>query len=237
MGNIIVDNRDKIKNFFKWEEDTFYTFKIICRRKDGVDMVPTDKREIMIKHFIIDSQEKFDQQLPNMIKLTDLVNGRLYFTTDRKSTKKCYFRLLEKIHKKLSEAVINDQKFGISEFQKLVPSVTSEEETSAKGNHWWFFDVDTKDSKILDGLKKVIVDAYMGEMADGSFKNLHTKEEADVFLDRCYTLDSKNGYHFLAPKEFNKMAKGLNDFLAQHPDEASIHENNIALLYACLKNE
>lgn len=222
---MIIDNFDKLKDFFKWEEDTFYTFKCIARKKDGTTLTTMDKREIMIKTWIIDSQEKFDQQKPNMIEFCKAFNARLYFTHDKKSVKKSYFRLLEKINKKLYESVINNQNFGISELNKLVPSVISEEETSCKGNRYWFFDVDTKDKQFLKDLLKTIERAYFEHGND-----------LVTFSKRIVVLDSKSGYHVLAPKEFNKKNEYLVSFLDKHSEEVNMQENNIALVYADLKD-
>lgn len=224
---MIIDNFDKLKDFFKWEEDTFYTFKCIARKKDGTTLTTTDKREIMIKTWIIDSQEKFDQQKPNMIEFCRAFNARLYFTHDKKSVKKSYFRLLDKINKKLYESVVNEQHFGISELNKLVPSIISEEETSCKGNRYWFFDVDTKDEIFLKDLLQIIEEAYITH---------GDKDKLEDFKNRIKVLDSKNGYHVLAPKEFGRMTPCLSLFLRIHIDEVNMQENNIALIYADLKD-
>ena len=181
---MIINNFSKIKPLLRFDEnsnhDNFYRFCLMIRDKDGKNaFLNKQRKEYIVKDWYIESLESLENHEQEMKYLTNLVKGRLYFSCDMKSLKKCLIELHSRSSDKLIQHLENPM-FGTSRMlTKILPSICQVAGTTAKNGKMVMFDVDTKDLKTLRDLKESLGKFYLE------------------------TLDSKNGYHVLAERKFD----------------------------------
>ena len=151
----MVNNLNLINKLCNWKPGTYYKFACIIRSKDGNSLlqVKENKRELIVKHWLVENQDSFDKLIYDMLTYCRLFNARLYMTTDRKSTKKSLFNISREVLHYL-EQVCNGVGSDISPntMNKIVASVSSVSEStdSELGSKRWLYDVDTKDETVLN---------------------------------------------------------------------------------------
>ncbi len=181
---MLIDNTHKLKDFLVFEPNTFYKFVVLLREKDGKTILTTyDKKEIIVKQWLVDSQEKLDEMLPDMLSITRMFNGRLYVTADRKDVAKTLFQMASRTNEYIKQMFFgNRTEISVKQLNKILSSATSMAETSSN-KKLWLFDVDTKSIAVKEYLETLCGEYYLT------------------------TLETKNGYHVLAKKEFNAREK------------------------------
>lgn len=184
---MLVDNTSKLKKVMVFNpQKSYYKFVALIRAKDYRDgsekpvLTNTEKQEVFVRQWLVDSEEVLDKCLPDMLAITELFKCRLYMTTDRKSTVKTMMYARNKLNECLDHFVMSpNASVSVKMLNKLVPSASQVSESS-DGEKRWMFDVDTKDENVL--------------------KEVQEKVCGEYYLE---TFETKNGYHVLADKKFN----------------------------------
>lgn len=205
MSKQYINNTRLLDRFLFFQKDTYYKFVIIIRKKDGKNTLSSnyDRREIIVKNYLISSKEELDMYLPDMIKLTDFVGGRLYVTTDRKDIKKTLVNIAKKCNDYLAQLVLGNQdNLSTRLIGKLTSSATSEAESSCKDDKKWLFDIDTKDITVKNSIYNLCGENWLA------------------------TLETVNGYHIIAKKKFR------TDNLVL-PKDVTVKDNALTLVYTC----
>lgn len=182
---MLVDNTSKLKNVMDFKQGSYYKFVALVRAKDyknGSEQVLTsmEKQEILVKDWMIDSQEMLDKTLPDMLKYTEMFKCRLYMCTDRKSIVKTLVQMRNTVDKYLDPFLGNpNASCSVRAIRKICASASNLSESSDRESRYWMFDVDTKNQNVL----KFVQEKVCGE---------HYVE----------TFETKAGYHVLARKKF-----------------------------------
>ena len=176
---MIVDNTSKLKDILIFKPNTYYKFVVLLREKDGKTLLQSyNKKELIVRQWLVDSQEKLDEMLPDMITFAKLFGGRLYVTTDRKSVYKTLFYMQDMINAYIKQMFCGSRtEISVKQLNKLLASASSSSECT-DGNKKWLYDVDTKDPKTV------------GEVV------IHCKSNYVCF-------ETKNGYHIIADRTYD----------------------------------
>ena len=183
---LIVDNTDKLNSIMEFKEGTFYKFVCLIRTKDYKDsdeksiLTCMEKQEILVKDWLIGSQEMLDKTLPDMLTFTNMFKCRLYMCTDRKSIVKTLKTMRDTVQKYLDPFIGNSNAdCSVRAVKKICSSATNKDESSDSGGRKWLFDVDTKDKEVLK-----MVEEYCGSSYESTF-------------------ETKSGYHVVAKRNFD----------------------------------
>lgn len=183
---LLIDNTSKLKNIMKFKQGSYYKFVALIRAKDYKDsdnqvLTNTRKQEILIRDWMIDSYEKLNKLLPDMLKYTEMFKCRLYMCTDRKNTVKTLVQMRNIIDNYLDPFLGNpNATCSVRSLRKVCSSASNLAESSDRKYRYWLFDVDTKNQYVL----KFIQEKICGE---------HYVE----------TFETKAGYHILARRKFS----------------------------------
>lgn len=183
---MLVDNTSKLKKVMVFNpQKSYYKFVALIRAKDYRDgdekpvLTNTEKQEVFVRQWLVDSEEALDKCLPDMLAVTEMFKCRLYMTTDRKSTVKTMMYARNKLTECLDHFVMSENaSVSVRMLNKLIPSASQVSESS-DGEKRWMFDVDTKDENVLNVIKKLCGEDYLE------------------------TFETKNGYHVVADKKFD----------------------------------
>lgn len=194
---LMIDNTSKLKNIMEFKQDSYYKFVALIRAKDYKDfneqvLRTMEKQEILVRDWMVDSEEMLDKLLPDMLKYTELFKCRLYMCTDRKSVVKTLVQMRNNVNNYLDPFLGNpNASCSVRALRKIGSSASSLAESSDRENRYWMFDVDTKNESILN---YVINDLC-----------------ADNYVE---TFETKAGYHVLAKKKFHPTVdKQYNDYV------------------------
>ena len=182
---MIIDNTHNLKKIMEFNPSkSYYKFVCLIRAKDYEDgIIPLsnkEKGEILVKQWFVDSQESLDNQLPDMLKMTEMFRCRLYMCLDRKSTMKTLIQMRNQVNNYLDPFLGNENpSCSVKAINKITASASSVSESSDKETRRWMFDIDTLHPDVKDFVAK-----YCGQYYLATFK-------------------TKNGYHVIAKKEFN----------------------------------
>lgn len=182
---MLVDNAAKLKNVMNFKQGSYYKFVALVRAKDYKNsseqvLTSMEKQEILVKDWMVDSQEMLDKTLPDMLKYTEMFKCRLYMCTDRKSVVKTLVQMRNTVDKYLDPFLGNpNASCSVRALRKICASASNLSESSDRESRYWMFDVDTKNQNVL----KFVQENVCGE---------HYVE----------TFETKAGYHILARKKF-----------------------------------
>lgn len=218
---MVIDNFNIIEDsLLNFKPGSYYKFEAIIRQKDGENILATNPNSTSLKFWLIDNQEAYNKLKPIMKNFCDITGARLYFTLDRKSVKKTFVNVSQTLTETIGEIVFGSE-FSIHKLNKIVNSETSKKENTDKEDNikTWLIDIDLKDSELAGAV--------------ASFCNTS-------FIS---TLESPNGYHVIAKKNFgaNKFVDLLETFLLIYFKQEkrvkdaipliSLHENGLGLVY------
>ena len=181
----LVDNTSKLKDVMEFKNGAYYKFVCLVRAKDYKNsseqvLTSMEKQEILVKDWMVDSQEMLDKTLPDMLKYTEMFKCRLYMCTDRKSVVKTLVQMKNTVDKYLDPFLGNpNASCSVRALRKICASTSNLSESSDRESRYWMFDVDTKNQNVL----KFVQENVCGE---------HYVE----------TFETKAGYHVLARKKF-----------------------------------
>lgn len=183
---LLVNNVEQLKRVMVFNpQKSYYKFVCMVRAKDYKDGVESalqnkEKQEIIVKQWLVDSEQELEKCLPDMLKLTELLKCRLYMTTDRKSIVKTMVQARNQLQDYLDSCLCNENpQLSVKAFNKVMKSSTSKAESSDRDCRRWMFDVDSLHPDVKDFVAK-----YCG-------------------INYLATFKTKNGYHIVAKKEFN----------------------------------
>ena len=182
---LLIDNTAKLKNVMNFKQGSYYKFVALVRAKDYKNsseqvLTSMEKQEILVKDWMVDSQEMLDKTLPDMLKYTEMFKCRLYMCTDRKSVVKTLVQMRNTVDKYLDPFLGNpNASCSVRALRKICASASNLSESSDRESRYWMFDVDTKNQNVL----KFVQENVCGE---------HYVE----------TFETKAGYHVLARKKF-----------------------------------
>lgn len=191
QNQLVVDNLDKVLTLCEFKPNTYYKFVALIRKKDGNETIKTrERKEAIVKTWLIDNLEYFNQVREDMLSLVKTTGCRIYMTVDRKEVLKTFIQAREYIDSQIDLALFSKEKdlaFSVKALNKMMNSVTSLKESSDRECRRWLFDVDTKDSVIIDKVK-FICGEFLREV-----------------------IETKNGYHIIADKKFHATLDLLSD--------------------------
>lgn len=182
---LLIDNTDKLKAIMEFNPSlSYYKFVCLIREKDYKDkempLSNKEKQEILVKQWLVDSQESLDKQLPDMLKMTDMFKCRLYMCLDRKSTMKTLVQMRNQINNYLDPFLGNDNpSCSIKAINKVIISASSVSESSDKEFRRWLYDCDSLSPSLEEYVRDDCGQFYLA------------------------TFKTKNGYHVVAKREFN----------------------------------
>lgn len=165
--SLVVDNLEKIKGILKFDKndrpDNFYKFTLMIRDKDCQNHPFLNKyrKEYIVKDWLIESQEMYERHIDEFRFLTNLIKGRLYFTSEMKSLEKSLDLLSHEVLNRAREHYKNPMQGSARMLPKLLSSITSRVESSARNGRMVLFDVDTKDIEVVEELKEKLGKAYI----------------------------------------------------------------------------
>lgn len=226
---MLVDNTVKLKNVMDFKQGSYYKFVALVRAKDyknGSEQVLTsmEKQEILVKDWMVDSQEMLDKTLPDMLTMVNLLKCRLYMCTDRKNVVKTLVQMRNTVDKYLDPFLSNpNASCSVRALRKICASASNLSESSDRESRYWMFDVDTKNQNVL----KFVQEKVCGE---------HYVE----------TFETKAGYHVLARKKFpvnvpddyesefdylrNKFPQTSRSTLAEYVSNVDVKDNAMVLV-------
>lgn len=186
LDMLLVNNVNKLKKVMVFNpQKSYYKFVALIRAKDyrnGEEkpvLTNTEKQEVFVRQWLVDSNEALERCLPDMLAVTELFKCRLYMTLDRKSTVKTMMFVRNKMEECLDHFVMNaNASVSVRMLNKVVPSASQSSDTSDNEKRW-MFDVDTKNKDVLEVVKKLCGEDYLE------------------------TFETKNGYHVVADKKFD----------------------------------
>ena len=152
---MLVDNAAKLKNVMNFKQGSYYKFVALVRAKDYKNsseqvLTSMEKQEILVKDWMVDSQEMLDKTLPDMLKYTEMFKCRLYMCTDRKSVVKTLVQMRNTVDKYLDPFLGNpNASCSVRALRKICASASNLSESSDRESRYWMFDVDTKNQNVL----------------------------------------------------------------------------------------
>lgn len=182
---MLVDNTAKLKNVMNFKQGSYYKFVALVRAKDYKNsseqvLTSMEKQEILVKDWMVDSQEMLDKTLPDMLKYTEMFKCRLYMCTDRKSVVKTLVQMRNTVDKYLDPFLGNpNASCSVRALRKICASASNLSESSDRESRYWMFDVDTKNQNVLKFVQENVCREHYVE-----------------------TFETKAGYHVLARKKF-----------------------------------
>ena len=182
---LLIDNTDKLKDIMEFNPSlSYYKFVCLIREKDYKDkempLSNKEKQEILVKQWLVDSQESLDKQLPDMLKMTDMFKCRLYMCLDRKSTMKTLVQMRNQINNYLDPFLGNDNpSCSVKAINKVTISASSISESSDKEFRRWLYDCDSLSPSLEEYVRDDCGQFYLA------------------------TFKTKNGYHVVAKREFS----------------------------------
>lgn len=204
---IVINNVEHVRsNLLDFSKGGYYRFSLVIRKKDFNDenvfrkFIGSSKdgsREVVVRQWLIDSVDRFDQTIDSMLFFANVCGGRLYLNTDNKNQYKTYAHIRDQTLQILDQYAYGGE-VSIRRINRLAHSASSVSETSGKIKRW-MFDVDTMERAVLNDLINQLGQSYIT------------------------TLQSKNGYHVIAKKDFNANALSL-------PDNVELKDNAMVLV-------
>lgn len=178
---LVINNTSKLKDIMKFEQGSYYKFVALMRSKDykySNDQILKDMigKEILVKDWLIDSQEMLDRLLPDMLKYTELFKCRLYMCTDRKSIVKTLVQMRNKIQTYLDQFLSNpNTQCSTRSLRKIEMSSSSLKESSDFNGRKWLYDIDTIDPVVVD---------YVFKHCESKYTCFETKNDILMNLER-----------------------------------------------------
>ena len=89
----MINNLEQIKSLLKFEnENEFYFVQVIQRSKENPDL---GKNNNLVKAYYVYSLEYLDKKFPEMVKLAELFNARVYIHLNRRNAYNIALELME----------------------------------------------------------------------------------------------------------------------------------------------
>ena len=196
----MTDNFTNIRGLLKFEKDYFYFIQIIQRKKENAGLGSNNR---IIRSYNIDSLEKFDKNIDEIITLCNTFNARAYIHMNRRKWSKIALECLR--HN--AELIANEQYEGI---KSSLETVIGRNNGESSANKTWIIDIDIHDFSITQKIERLI----------DNIEPIGSK--------LLYTLPTKNGFHMIT-KPFNTAE--FNKYMQLQGDAPDIHKDNPTILY------
>ena len=184
---MLVDNTSKLKYVMDFKDGTYYKFVCLVRAKDFKDNPENqvlhcmEKQEILVKDWLVDTPERLEGTLPDMLKFTELFKCRLYMCTDRKSVVKTLKTMRDTVQNYLDPFLGNpNASCSVRAVKKIASSASNMDESSDKGGRKWLFDVDTKNGNLKEFLMSYFLFEKYGPVL------FTTKSGYHIVTARCF---------------------------------------------------
>lgn len=178
-----IDNFLEIENFMTFKEGSFYKFELLARNTDSdTNVVLLDPytdgkpKNFNIKEWYVDSLEYYHKVKHEMKGLAELTGTRLYMVLDRKDKRKLGINAIRSLIDITYEFPENSRKVF-----KVIDSESSKKEASEHDLRTVMWDVDIKESIIVEALDDYIISKGL----------------------KSYIIESKKGFHVFCYKKFN----------------------------------
>ena len=195
----MINNLEQIKSLLKFEnENEFYFVQVIQRSKENPDL---GKNNNLVKAYYVYSLEYLDKKFPEMVKLAEVFNARVYIHLNRRNAYNIALELME-------DLAHNIRSNALKTLSKSYSSVCGKHHSEK--DKTWIVDIDIEDKN-----SQIIIDII------GTINSLEPRTEEGKLVKVIYT---KNGVHLIT-KPFNSQK-----FSEIYP-EISLHKNNPTILY------
>jgi hypothetical protein len=199
----MINNLEQIKSLLKFEnENEFYFVQVIQRSKENPDL---GKNNNLVKAYYVYSLEYLDKKFPEMVKLAEVFNARIYIHLNRRNAYNIALELME-------DLAHNIRGNHLKTLDKSYSSVCGKHHSEK--DKTWIIDVDNIDAENAG----IIIQRYVTEILE-FVDTLEPIGNKDVCV-----LETKNGYHLIT-RPFNSQK-----FSEVYPD-IQIHKNNPTILY------
>jgi hypothetical protein len=171
----MINNLEQIKQLLKFEnDDEFYFVQILQRSKENPDL---GKNNNLVKAYYVYSLEYLDRKFPEMVKLAETFNARVYIHLNRRNAYNIALELME-------DLAHNIRSNHIKTLDKSYSSICGKHHSEK--DKTWIVDWDEKEN--IRGKLEVL-------------KFIRTLEPID---ERKFIaeIETKNGYHIIT-KPFN----------------------------------
>lgn len=152
----MINNFEALLNskILKFEPNTYYKLACLVRQKDFPESkspwLKEGRREMCAKQWLVQSKEEILELKDNMIQTCNLYNGRLYLCLDRRDLKKSWMRIRDRANQVIDTIAFSDKWEGQArQLNRLLNSVTSEEEVSCHQGKHYLLDCDTEDLNLI----------------------------------------------------------------------------------------
>ena len=213
---------EKLTKICKFEKGCYYTFLALVRAKDYNDkckpiLSVQSGGQLLVRHWLIDSEEKLLKYMPDMIALCNSLKCRLYMTTDKKSVVKTLSYMSKQLNDFILNLVISPQNLEQFSIRRLnvLASASQSEETSCHNDRKWLIDCDL--NKVADKTSAL---------------NMIEKISNATEIYNRVLLKTPNGFHIVCDRKME-----IGSFL-QHqldmkelPDWIETKSNALTLLY------
>lgn len=176
---VTADNFDLIKSLLKFDDkDDFYFLQIIQRKKDGNDVPAANNGYRTVRPYYIKSVADFEQRRKAIVQLCNQNRARAYINLNVRNMKYILLSIIKEAATLIEEDRCN-QGFRILEHCCGI--------TPKKGiKKTWIVDVDTKDTIVLNMVKRAVNMCRSGNKVD--------EEHYDNVIA---TIPTIAGYHFI----------------------------------------
>ena len=194
-----MNNLEHILPILKWEnKEDFYFCMLLLRKKEHKELGSNSR---IIKTYYIKSEENLLFYLPEMIKIADVLNGRIYFNLNRRNFKRVAFYTM----KKICDQIMNEDFSNVMKaYNSSMGSYVSEKEKK------WVVDIDGKNVNFIKDLTELF------------YKYSFLQEKLIT------SIPTKNGWHLITTpfnlQEFNKELPLISSQL-------EIKKDGLTLLY------
>jgi len=171
----MIDNSEQIKSLLKFEnENEFYFVQVLQRTKENPDL---GKNNNLIKAYYVHSLEYLDKKFPEMVKLAEVFNARIYIHLNRRNSYNIALELLEDLAHNIRSNHLNT-------LHKSYSSVCGKHHSEK--DKTWIVDIDGDDIRYKLEILRLI-------------RTLEPYDTNKLIAD----IPTKNGYHLIT-RPFNR---------------------------------
>lgn len=243
-----INNLPQIRERLEYEEGTYYKFVALVRAKDFKDgktpiLNINERGEIFVRQWFIDSDETFVKYCSDMVNLCIATKARLYYTVDRKSTKKTVLAMKKQLDTYIDLLVYNpNTPLPTHKLSKFSASASQLKECS-DGKKYWLIDIDGGSTIpsynyccISEGISFALMSILYPDSK--SYVNI-TPNGLHLLVERTFDLPSKLD-KFLQTGNLDQhiskeKANSSREVLLRFKDKYEIKENAMSLAFMEIK--
>lgn len=198
----MVDNVEQIRGMLNFHKDKFYFFQVLLRKKDMPDAVKgSNNSSRTIKAYFIDSMEKFDAQIGEMIMIANALGARVCVNLNRRSWKRLPLETI---------SIITNQMLD-GNYKHAYRAATTACGREKSKDRIWIIDVDAED---VERCPKTVEEWTV------RLKQLTHDGEITIYG----IVPTKTGYHVIT-------SPFAREFFKERFGDLDIHKNNPTNVY------